>query len=268
MFRLTGWLKVGTVERASLCGELDRRLNSGGMARSLDDEIVASVDAAKRVALAVAKFYPSHVCRQDLVSAACEGLVEASKRYDPTVGVALIDFARPRIRGAVVDALRARDLASKGLRVKQRELLEAERVVAARVNRSPTGLEVARQLGCSVEALDKLKHKLNKVGAPASLCTEIAGLKVLTEPAAGPEDMCIAGQDRIAAVELAWELIQALPDRERSVVVSIVIHGEQRSVLAQRWGVTPSRITQLKTRGLKLMRDQLTGTCRSVTTAW
>src|ERR1017187_2045609 len=65
---------------------------------------------------------PRHVCRTDLVSAGMAGLAQAAKSYQPDRGVSFQRFASSRIRGAILDELRARDWASRSVRAKARDM--------------------------------------------------------------------------------------------------------------------------------------------------
>ena len=67
----------------------------------------------------VAQRVPSHVSRSDLVSAGMLGLAQAARSYDPERGIAFDRFASTRIRGAMLDELRGRDLASRSVRAPQ-----------------------------------------------------------------------------------------------------------------------------------------------------
>ena len=64
----------------------------------------------------LAQRIPSHVSRNDLVSAGMLGLAQAARGYDPERGVTFERFASVRIRGALLDELRGRDWASRSVR--------------------------------------------------------------------------------------------------------------------------------------------------------
>ena len=68
------------------------------------------------VVLQVAVRFPKYVDRQDLARAGALGLVEAARRYDVTRGVPFDRFAARRIRGAILDSVRAADWAPRSVR--------------------------------------------------------------------------------------------------------------------------------------------------------
>ena len=75
----------------------------------------------------VAIHFPRHVDRDDLARAGALGLVEAAQRYDEARGVPFDRFAAQRIRGAIIDAVRAADWAPRSVRTLARRLDSVER---------------------------------------------------------------------------------------------------------------------------------------------
>ena len=63
----------------------------------------------KHIVFQVAVHFPRHVEREELARAGALGLVEAARRYDESRGVPFERFAAQRIRGAILDAVRAAD---------------------------------------------------------------------------------------------------------------------------------------------------------------
>ncbi|MCZ7535749.1 MAG: hypothetical protein M5T61_07340 [Acidimicrobiia bacterium] len=66
----------------------------------------------------IAHRVPSHVSRNDLISAGMLGLAQAARSFDPSRGIAFDRFASTRIRGALLDELRGLDWASRSVRAR------------------------------------------------------------------------------------------------------------------------------------------------------
>src|SRR5688572_8390410 len=81
-----------------------------------DQRIAEALPLVKLVARSVATTLPNHIDFGELEAAGTLGLVEAAGRFDEGRGVPFEAFARQRIRGAILDAARRQDFASRSLR--------------------------------------------------------------------------------------------------------------------------------------------------------
>ena len=100
--------------------------------RCSPDDPVAGMTLVRQIAASVARRLPSHVDRDELVSLGALGWAEARVRFDATRGVPFAGFAAMRIRGAILDGLRAADTLSRGdrKRAKAEQALTAPRIVS------------------------------------------------------------------------------------------------------------------------------------------
>ena len=87
---------------------------------------------------------PQHVPLEDLVHAGVLGLIEAVRKYNPKKNASLKSFASFRIRGAILDSLRALDWGSRPLRKKGRNVAESITKLANKLGRQPTEDEDGR----------------------------------------------------------------------------------------------------------------------------
>ena len=71
----------------------------------------------KRVAQRLARRLPSHIALEDLISAGVVGLLEAMSRYDSSRVTDFEKFAEFRVKGAILDDLRRRDLMARDARL-------------------------------------------------------------------------------------------------------------------------------------------------------
>src|SRR5438270_3094244 len=100
--------------------------------RCSPDDPVAGMTLVKQIAASVARRLPSHIDRDELVSLGALGWAEARARFDASRGVPFAGFAAMRIRGAILDGLRACDTLSRGdrKRAKADTAPTAPRIVA------------------------------------------------------------------------------------------------------------------------------------------
>ena len=210
------------------------------------------------VVFQVAVHFPRHVEREELARAGALGLVEAAKRYDEARGVPFNRFAAQRIRGAIIDAVRAADWAPRSVRALARRLDHVEQGLANRLGRVPSMGETATELGISRDELDRLRDRLFRsvVLAFDSLLgdsddEELTLVDVLTDRSA------VEPSEELEARELRAYLrdaVQLLPERHRIIVVGYFLEERTSADLARFLGVTESRVSQMRTEALAMLR--------------
>src|SRR5206468_521070 len=162
-----------------------------------------------------------------LLSHAIIGLIDAVDRYDPEHGTPFEGFAMPRIRGAILDALRQLDWLPRSVRVKEAQLRRAYGRLEALMGRPPTDEEAAAELGVDLEELEKLVTDVAR-GSLLSLDDLVSGMDestTLGEITPGSEsDEPYRAQEREEAQRRLSEAIHALPEREKLVVSLYYYH--------------------------------------------
>jgi RNA polymerase sigma factor for flagellar operon FliA len=103
---------------------------------------------------------PPTIDVEDLYSVGLLGLIQAVRRFDPTLGVTFASYASMRIRGAVLDELRRIDWMSRSLRVKAKKLTDVIAGIEQKEGRPATEAEVAAELGISSEEYSALLDEL------------------------------------------------------------------------------------------------------------
>ncbi|HEY0002954.1 MAG TPA: sigma-70 family RNA polymerase sigma factor [Actinoplanes sp.] len=197
---------------------------------------------------------PGHVHADDLSSAGFAALLGAARSFDVTRGIPFHRFAAVRIRGALLDELRGQDWASRSVRARARRSAAARQELTAALGRTPTDAEVAELLGIGIAELATVEDDVQKAallslqGFPTGAAEEM-----VPELSEGPEDLLLK-RERLGYLHQA---IQALPERLRMVVIESFLQEQPLSDVAARLGVTESRISQLRTEALQLLREGL-----------
>lgn len=211
------------------------------------------------VVFQVAVHFPRHVDRDELARAGALGLVEAAKRYDEARGVPFNRFAAQRIRGAIIDGVRAADWAPRSVRALARRLDQVEQRLANQLGRVPSLAETAQALDISREELDRLRDRLFRsvVLAFDSLIgdsedEELTLVDVLEDPD-GREPAEELEQRELAAY--LRDAVSLLPERHRLVVVGYFLEERTSADLARFLGVTESRVSQMRTEALAMLRQ-------------
>jgi RNA polymerase sigma factor FliA len=206
------------------------------------------------------------VSKDDLLGHAIIGLIDAVDRYDPEHGTPFEGFAMPRIRGAILDALRQLDWVPRSVRVKEQKLRHAYGRLEAIYGRPPTDEEVAAELEVDPEALEQLITdvargsilSLDDLVTAGTSATETGDSTTLGEvtPGSSAQDPYRA-QERHEAQRRLAEAIDALPERER-LVVSLYYYREltlkEIGLVLQ---VTEQRVSQIHTKAMLRLSHKL-----------
>lgn len=195
---------------------------------------------------------PSYVSRADLVSAGHLALVRAARAYDETTGVPFARYAALRIKGALIDELRGMDWVSRGARRRARQVTEVADQLTAALGRAPQRSELAAAMGVGVDEVDSARSDAEiRVLSMDGFDGSIAESVVASGP--GPEESLLA-DERLTYLRAG---VDALPERLRHVVTELFFHDRPVAELADELGVTQSRISQLRTEALGLLKDGL-----------
>jgi RNA polymerase sigma factor for flagellar operon FliA len=200
---------------------------------------------------------PTHVDIGDLVQAGIFGLVDAIEKFDLERGLRFESYAIQRIRGAILDDLRAQDWVPRVVRTRAREVERALERLGARLNRTPTDGELATELDTSIEDLRELygQLRLTSVVALEDLMSlgKDPGCLVGSFSDQGALDPAIALVDRDTRRQLA-DAIAQLAERDRTVVSLYYFESLTLAEIGKVLGVTESRVSQLHTRAVLRLR--------------
>ena len=193
---------------------------------------------------------PASVSRAELASAGALALVQAARAYDPETGVPFERYAALRIRGALVDELRGMDWLTRGARRRARQLATVSDELTSHLGRIPTRAELATALGVGEEEVEAARGDAEaKLLSIDGFDTTVADLVVDSGP--GPEANVLANEQlRYLSAGVA-----SLPERLRYVIEQLFFEDRPVVELAEELGVTQSRISQLRTEALTLLRD-------------
>jgi RNA polymerase sigma factor for flagellar operon FliA len=216
----------------------------------------------KYVASRVATGLPASVEQADLVSYGVFGLIDALQKFEPGRGNKFETYAIPRIKGAIIDELRAMDWVPRSIRFKAREIEKAHSDLEAMLKRQPTEAEMAERLGISrselhnvvsqisfvsVLALDELVSVGADRGEQVSLIDTLADKHL--DPTSGVESQETRG--------LLAAAINSLSEREKIVVTLYYFEGLTLAEIGEILGVTESRVCQIHTKAVGGLRGQL-----------
>jgi RNA polymerase sigma factor for flagellar operon FliA len=203
-----------------------------------------------RIARGMARSLPAHIDAEDLQHAGVVGLMTALKSYDPKLGDQVDVYVTRRIRGAILDELRALDPLSRDVRRDAKSLRAAERVLENELGRPPDEAELARRAGVAVERVREVRR-----AATAAATTALHDLTVEMADAASDDPI-----ERIASSEERARLtaaIQALPPRDQTVLSLYYVEELSLKEIGHILGVTESRVCQILGAATRKLRAAL-----------
>jgi RNA polymerase sigma factor for flagellar operon FliA len=244
--------------------DLWRRYKDEGDERARERLVVAYSPLVKFIAGRMASGLPSHVEEGDLISYGLLGLIGAIERFDPEREIKFETFAVARVKGAIIDELRSLDWVPRSVRARARDVEKANAKLEARLQRSPTDEEMAKELKITVEEFQNalLEIANSSVLALDDLWTfadpeggggQISVLDTITDPnAVDPESEAQSSEvkDRLA------DAIESLPERERLVIALYYYENLTLREIGEVLGVTESRVSQLHTKAVLALRSR------------
>ena len=215
--------------------------------------VVHYASLVKFVAGRLAAGLPKSVDTGDLVSAGVFGLMNAIDKFDPANGAKFETYAIPRIRGAILDGLRALDWVPRSVRSRSRSVQDAIAQLEHQLGRTPTDEEIASELKITVEELEKWLSDIaaGSVGPldHVAMDNTAAEANAQIQPGRAMEE----GELRDA---MRTE-ISKLPEREQAILILYYEDGLTLSEIGDALGVTESRISQIHTKAVLQLRSRL-----------
>ncbi|KYZ77270.1 RNA polymerase subunit sigma [Anaerosporomusa subterranea] len=217
------------------------------------EKLIANyLSLVKLVAGRIAVGLPMHIDKDDLVSNGFFGLLDAIERFDPLRNIKFETYAVSRIRGSILDSLRAQDWAPISVRQKAKKYEQTLATLEAQLGRSATDEEVAKTLEIS---LDQLYSMLAQLNAAAIIpLDEFIKDESLTNSTISPLQYV---EDEAVKTTLA-EAIDALPEKERIIVSLYYYDGLTLKEISLVLKLTEARISQLHTKAILRLRGALT----------
>ncbi len=222
--------------------------------------IVKYAPLVKNIAERMAMRLPAHVDKDDLISAGTLGLISAVERFDEDRNVQFEYFARHRIRGAILDELRAKDILSRSSRNKDSRVEKAYRELRQTLGREPLEEEVAQQMELSMDEYYSLLDDarglslLSSDDLPQDYTERYAQSDVL-DKIEQENPFALLKQKELKRV--LKDAIESLPEKE-GIVLSLYYYEELTlKEIGLTMGLTESRICQIHARAVIRLRGVL-----------
>jgi RNA polymerase sigma factor FliA len=218
----------------------------------------------KYVAGRVAVGLPANIEQADLISYGIFGLIDAIDKYELSRGIKFETYAISRIRGAIIDELRAIDWVPRSVRFKAREVEKAYTSLENKLKRPPSDAEIAQEMGVTTDELNNIYTQLSSVSLVAldELMTvegdkgdRLSLVETLEDTRATSPTEAFETEEM---KHILTEAINRLPEREKIVVTLYYYEGLTLAQIGGVLGVTESRVCQMHTKAVLALRGKIT----------
>ena len=234
-------------------------------AKDLRDRLIVMYSPlVKYVAGRLGSGLPAHVDEGDLVSYGLLGLIGAIERYDPERDIKFETYAIARIRGSIIDELRALDWVPRSVRSRAREIERAIATLEAKLGRAPTDEEISAKVGITTEELEDALTDiarssiaaLDELWSVSGEGDQVSLLDTLEDPdSIRPAEAL----DETELREILGDAISRLPEREKLVITLYYYEELTLREIGEVLGVTESRVSQLHTKAILRLKARLGG---------
>ncbi|MDI6716614.1 MAG: RNA polymerase sigma factor WhiG [Actinomycetota bacterium] len=229
---------------------------------SRDKLILHYSPLVKYIAGRISASLPQSVDQADLVSYGIFGLIDAIEKYDLNREIKFETYAISRIKGAIIDELRALDWVPRSVRYRARELERVYFELENQLRRVPTDEEVANAMGMTLEEHNELLSQLSyssvlaleelwSTGDKDDKLSLIDSIEDTTSP--DPAQTFEFKEIK----EILADAVKKLPERERMVISLYYYDGLTLREIGEILGVTESRVSQLHTKAVLRLKSKM-----------
>jgi len=222
--------------------------------------IVKYTPLIKYIANRIAIRLPSHIDIEDIVHTGVLGLMDAIEKFDPTRGVKFETYAEFRIKGAILDELRAMDWVPRSVRKIATWLETAGAALEKKLGRPAHDEELAEAMDIEV---DKLHELLSRAGGISLLSLEMVinkndGKRPLMDFLAAKDDNNPVESMKLEEMrDIVADCIELLPEKEK-LVISLYYYDElTMKEIGSVLKLTESRVSQIHTKAVMRLRGKL-----------
>ncbi|WP_298344961.1 RNA polymerase sigma factor WhiG [Ferrimicrobium sp.] len=230
--------------------------------QGLRDRLLVTYSPLVRfVASRVAIGLPNSVEQADLASYGTFGLIDAIEKFDLDRNIKFETYAITRIKGAIIDELRAIDWVPRSVRAKAKAVEQAYAKLEAKLHRSPTDKEVAAELEIDESELQAIFSKISFLGIAALDEVVLGGERnegmTLGDTIADRKESANGSFEQEETRRMLVDAINRLGDREKMVLTLYYYEGFTLAEIGDILGVTESRVCQIHSKAVLQLRGKL-----------
>ncbi len=227
-----------------------------------DKLLINYAPLVKFVAGRVAVGLPQSIDQADLVSYGMFGLIDAIEKFDLERKIKFETYAIARIKGAIIDELRAIDWVPRSVRAKARTVEKAYQKLEAKLLRTPTDKEIADELNITEKELQTIFSRISFIGVVAfdeviSNGDKGDGTVSFGDTIPDKRASSTNSFEREETKQMLADAINKLGDREKVVLALYYYEGLTLAEIGEVLGVTESRVCQIHTKAVLQLKSKL-----------
>lgn len=245
---------------SSSAASLWKAYNTTHSRSARDDLVVFYSPLVKYVAGKLGSGLPAHVEQSDLVSYGMFGLIQSIERFDQDKGFKFETFAIARIRGSILDELRAIDWVPRSVRALAKKVEEAYGTLEFKLGSTPSDAQVASEIGITEVELAKVFSKISYT----SVVTLDKVLPVLENATSAAFNNVDYGRshpasefDRKESQLLLRQAISALGEKEKSVLTLYYYENLTMAEIGSILSLSEGRVCQIHTKAVLQLKAKL-----------
>lgn len=257
-FDFTSYNNIKRLSEDELIALWQEYLNNKSNKAVRDTLIVQYIYLIRYVVGRVKVTLPATISIEDIAGYGVEGLINAIERYSPQKNTRFETYALIRIRGAILDRIRAQDFLPRSVRRKIKDIKNAQEKLKQELGRMPTTTEVAN-------LLDMEPEKVNQLLAEDTTMTSLYDKRGNTEDSVEIIDT-IQDENKLNPQENAEEqnvkqelekALKRLPERERIIMVLYYQENMTLKEIGETINMSESRVCQLHAQGIMKLKNIL-----------
>jgi RNA polymerase sigma factor for flagellar operon FliA len=226
-----------------------RAAYSGGDARLLQQFL----PLVKKLAWHLAPSAGPAMDVDDLMQVGLIALTECARRHDRPTDDGLAAYAKLRVRGAMIDAIRKLQTDSRGARSERREIEAARSALSGQTGRDPTEAELAARLGITIADLSERQRRAMQVRHVEMTDAYDDRQSAFASEDFTGEDLLLEAENRAALVAA----LGALPERHQTVIQLYFLEELNLAEIATVLDVSVPRVHQFKAAALTALKETL-----------
>lgn len=237
--------------------EASTTIRPAGNANEYRDQLISEhFELVGAVARNIRRSIAVHIELDDLVHAGVMGLIDAATKYDASKEVPFPVYAKLRIRGSILDSLRNLDWASREARKTYRQMDAVAQQLAATLQRTPTGAEIAEAMGLDENRWRTLMMDYGTVGLATARQSQVSdeegkSARECSSPESESPDQLYAKAEIKAQL---GQVLGTLPKRYQQVVQLYYENEMSMREIGVIMGVNESRVSQIHKAALAKMQ--------------